>query len=376
MKKGCLFLCLFLMSCTAIKQIAKEEIVTKQECSTIFFSGKVPLVSLEIDSKKSNFIFDTGATASCLVDSTIVENFGNKKFGLLTPAKGADGKKAKVKLMTFRVHSDLFDSENKVLSYINMPVSDCDKLTRNYSGIIGLDVFFDKDFSMQLDFTNNKVCNITNKQLQQNLIDNKYQLIKSECKQNQIFVYLKMEGKEMRFKLDTGYTGNIITPFSEGPSLMSKDKMELEGSLYKTVSSFTTGKEILYEKIPVVFAGENLLVKTSISSSIKSQIIGISFIKCYDWLIDYNHNKVYVKRNQNPIESKFNRRVMYYAKVESNQLKVIVKEKSQTKYHLGDKIVAVNNQKVTAENNCQLQDLLNTTEDWNTLQLNVLPGSP
>jgi len=364
------------MSCTAIKQIANEEIITKKECSSIFFSGKVPLVSLEIDSKKSNFIFDTGATASCLVDSTIVENFGNKKFGMLTPAKGADGKKTKVKFMTFSVHSDLFDSENKVLSYINVPVSDCDKLTKNYFGIIGLDVFFDKDFSMQLDFSNDKVCNITNQQLQQNLIDNKYKLIKSECKQNQIFVYLEIEGKEMKFKLDTGYTGNIIIPFSEGPNLKSNDKMELEGSFYKTVSSFTTGKEILYEKIPVVFAGENLFAKISVSSSIKSQLIGISFIKCFDWLIDYNHNKVYVKRNQNPIESKFNRTVMYYAKVEYNQLKVIAKEKSQTKYHLGDKIVAVDNQKVTAENNCQLQDLLNTTEDWNTLQLTVLPGAP
>ena len=127
--------------------------------------------------------------------------------------------------------------------------------------------------------------------------------------------------------------------------------------------------------MPVTFGSFNLEAKLNVSTSIKAQNIGIDFIKAFDWLIDYNNNKIYVKRNQNSIESVFKRRVMYYAKVKAEKLEIVVKEKSQTKFNLGDEIVSVNGQKVTAENQCELQDLLNRTEDWNSLQLGVISNS-
>ena len=52
----------------------------------------------------------------------------------------------------------------------------------------------------------------------------------------------------------------------------------------------------------------------------------------------------------------------------------MVKEKSQSKHQLGDQIISVNGQKVTTENQCELQDLLNKTDDWNSLQLEVIPA--
>ena len=45
-----------------------------------------------------------------------------------------------------------------------------------------------------------------------------------------------------------------------------------------------------------------------------------------------------------------------------------------SKYNLGDEITSVNNQKVTPENICEMQDLLNKTEDWSTLNLEVIPA--
>jgi hypothetical protein len=82
-----------------------------------------------------------------------------------------------------------------------------------------------------------------------------------------------------------------------------------------------------------------------------------------------------VKRNQNTTDSTFKRKVTYYAGVIDGKLEVIVKEKSQTKFNLGDEIVSVNRQKVTAENQCEIQDLLNKTEDWSNLQIEVLTSS-
>ncbi|WP_298221517.1 hypothetical protein [Flavobacterium sp.] len=225
---------------------------------------------------------------------------------------------------------------------------------------------------MFLNFTDNKVCNITDQQLQQYLSNNQYQLLKSKCKMNQITVYLTIEGKEYPFKLDTGYTGSVVMPFDKRRVFQNNKKLELEGSLFQTISSHTNGFETIYEKMPVAFGAYNLEAKVNVSTSIKAQNIGITFIKAFDWLIDYNHNKVYIKRNQNAIESKFNRKISYYAKADQGQLQIVVKEKSQTQYQLGDQIISVNGEKVTAENQCELHDLLNKTEDWNSLQLEVI----
>lgn len=376
MKKFQYLLLLLLLSfCSTIKQLNNQKIAENIGCSSIVLDGKKALIDIEIDHVKTKFLLDTGAGFSALIDSTIVSDFKNKEFGSLGSAKGADRKKIKNRFFTVELNCDLFKSESKVLSFINMPTSQCGQGKKSYTGILGIDTFFNEDFVMQLDFTNNKVCNITEKQFQQKLLDNSYQQIRSKCKTNQIFVFLTIEGKEYKFKLDTGYNGNIIIPFNDKLNFKNENKIELEGSVYQTISSHTNGKEFIYEKMPIVFAGQSLQAKVNVSNTIKAQNIGIEFIKAFDWLIDYNHNKVYVKRNQNEIESNFKRKVSYYAKVKAKKLEVVIKEKSQTKFNLGDEIISVNGQKVTAENQCELQDLLNKTEDWNTLQLEVISKS-
>ena len=375
MKKFLFLLLLTFSFCSTIKQLTNQKIDENQGCSIITLDGKRVLLEMEIDHAATNFLLDTGAGLSVLIDSTIVKDFQNKEFGSLGSAKGADRKKIKNRFFTVELNCDLFKSESKVLSFINMPKSQCAQGKKSYSGILGIDAFFNQDFIMQLDFTNSKVCNINEEQLQQNLLNNQYQLLKSKCKSNQIFVYLEIEGKEYLFKMDSGYTGNIIMPYNEKLSFKNDKKLELEGSLFQTISSHTSGSEILYEKMPVTFGSFNLEAKLNVSTSIKAQNIGIDFIKAFDWLIDYNNNKIYVKRNQNSIESVFTRKVMYYAKVKAEKLEIVVKEKSQTKFNLGDEIVSVNGQKVTKENQCELQDILNKTEDWNSLQLEVLSNS-
>ncbi len=372
MKNFLFLLFLTFNSCSTIRQLSNQKIVENQGCSTFALDSRRVLLEMEIDHAATNFLLDTGAGLSVLIDSTIIKDFQNKEFGSLGSAKGADRMKVKNRFFTVELNCDLFKSERKVLTFINMPKSKCGQGKINYTGVLGMDTFFNEDYVMQLDFSNNKVCNINAEQFQQLVTDNQYQIVKSKCKKNQIFVYLNIEGREYPFKLDTGYTGSVVMPFDEKLAFKNKEKMELEGSLFQTISAHTSGQEVIYEKMPVAFGQYDLLAKMTVSTSIKAQNIGIDFIKAFDWLIDYNHNKVYVKRNQNTIESNFNRKVMYYAKVNREKLEIVVKEKSQTKFKLGDQIVSVNGQKVTKENQCELQDFLNKTEDWNSLQLEVI----
>ncbi len=373
MKKVSVVIVFVLCSCTTLRYVMDEIIINKDNCIAVNVNG-VTLIPVEIENQKHSFIFDTGAMGSVILDSTIIQNFSAKKFASFGIFKGADGKVKKNKRFTVKASNGLFESDNKVFSFSNFPYSFCNR-SNSFKGILGLDAFFNNQSAMVLDFSLGKVCTIPSDNLPSILKTNQYLLVKSRCKYNQVFVYLTIEGKEYQFKLDTGYTGSIILPNSKNSTFKNPNKIILQGTLYKTISTIPFGEDILYEKMPVSFAGIDLESKATVSESIKAQNLGIDFIKGFDWIIDYNHNKVYVKRNQNKIESNFSRKGTYYVRVVQEKLVIIIKEKSQTKYQLGDQILSVNDQKVSVSNACELEEFLNKTEDWGTIKLEVLSAS-
>lgn len=359
--------------CKPVRQILNQKIETNIVSTKIYNKGTLPLLDIEIDGAKTQFLFDTGATFTTLRDSAIIENFEKKDFSSIGFARGADHKKIKNRLLTVAIKNDLFYSPNKVVGYIKSPSSTCDKTKPLYSGIIGMDFFFDQKSALQLDFSTNTISNISAVDLPKKIALKNYTLLSSECKNNRIFVFLTIEGKTFKCKLDTGYSGNIIIPESETVVFNNPNKMELIGTAYQTATSFTVGKETYYEKMPVTIGKTYVVSKVSVSSSIKAQNIGIEFMRGFDWIIDYNNNKVYVNRNQQPIASTFDKKIQYFAKVMDNQLQIVLKEKNQTSYAVGDAIVSVNGEKVTTENQCALQDFLNKTENWDTLSIEVNP---
>lgn len=369
MKIYLLMLSAIVTSCTALKYAMDEKIIVKKNCA-ILSGSNLPLIDVEIEGKNLPFILDTGAMGSVLFDSTAIGNFDSKKLAGLGSRYSADKKKAKNRFMTAKVVTKLFESENKLMTFSIFPESKCNKSTMK--GILGLDAFFEDKTVMFLNFSNNEVCNIDPSDVGIKISqDSGYHLVESECFQNQIYVYLVIEGKKLRFKLDTGYGGNIIMPASEATKFINNNQMTIQGTFYTTVSSFAVGTDIFYEKMPVHFAGRDFEAKTNVSTSIKAQNIGINFIKGFDWIIDYHKNKIYVKRNANIIENTFNRRITYYAKAEKEKLLISAKELSQRKFNLGDEIISVNGKRVTPENNCEIQDLLNRTEDWNTIDIEI-----
>jgi len=359
---------LLLCSCTTLKFAVNEKIIPKENCASLG-NYILPFLQVNLEGKDCFFLVDTGATGTVLTDSTAIDNFESKKFAAFGSNVSANGHKNKNRFFTAKVASPLFESDNKLMLYTLMPKAFCSKQS-TLTGIIGLDVFFEDETALFLNFSKNEICTL-NKSDFSNYSSQNFKLIPSECKNNQIFVFVEIEGKLFRFKLDTGFSGNMIIPDSEKAQFDNPNKMVLEGTLYGTVSSMTLGVETLYEKMPILFAGEKVDSKVNVSSSIKSQNIGFQFMKGFDWLIDYNNNKVYVKRNNHIIESNFDRKVSYYSRANSSDLVITTKEKSKVKYQLGDKITTVNGQKITPENICEYQELLNKSEDWDALNLEV-----
>lgn len=325
-----------------------------------------------VEDDEHIFLFDTGAPMSTINDTTIIKEFSKREFGSLGSLQGADkSKKIAKKNFTVNLKTVLFESDNKIVTLLPMPKSKCSKSP--IKGIIGLDCFFNQDYPLLLNFSDGKICNIDQAEMQSRLDVKGYREVKSQCRLNSIYVYLTLAGKEYKFTFDTGYSGQLILPSDSKIDWDIYNKMELEGSLFVSATSITSGLETYFEKVPVVMAGQKLSVKPVVSETVKSHLLGIQFIKGFDWIIDYNHNKVYAKRNHLKIDNTFNRKVSYYAKADQ-KLTVMVKDKKQTRYHLGDEIISVNGQKATPENNCDLQNLLNQTEDWSTLNLEVVPA--
>ena len=139
-----ILLSMSLACCKAIRQISNQKIVTQKGCEELSFEGKLPLFPLEVDSKRTKFLFDTGAMASVLTDTTIIENFSQKDISKFGKLEGADGKKVENKRITAQVKSPLFESNNKVLNWVNAPLSNCQSRSKSFAGILGLDVFLKK----------------------------------------------------------------------------------------------------------------------------------------------------------------------------------------------------------------------------------------
>lgn len=114
-----------------------------------------------------------------------------------------------------------------------------------------------------------------------------------------------------------------------------------------------------------------------VNDNLHVNTVGIEFIKNYNWIFDIKNGYVYYnKSNTSKTQNTFEvPKVNIQSIALSNKLLVGFKANF---YHgnlnINDQIISVNNQKVTPENICEMQKLLNTTQNWDTLQLEVQPA--
>jgi len=102
---------------------------------------------------------------------------------------------------------------------------------------------------------------------------------------------------------------------------------------------------------------------------IKRNLLGVDFMKNYNWILDFKEGKIFFK----PIEKKSDTRF-------SPENRAIIRDGKLIFYQTGDpekirfldkEITSVNNRKTTPDNLCEIQKLLNETEDWGTLNIEI-----
>jgi len=224
-----------------------------------------------------------------------------------------------------------------------------------------------------MDFDKLTISNYKNERLNE-LISNGYNEIKSEFKDRWLSIFVTINGVEYKFKIDTGYSGSFTVPFKKDLNFLNEEHQSIEGNLYHTLSGTTKNKtDYFFNEKALVFNNSNYKSALTVSQSIKAQNVGMGFIKGFNWIIDFKNKKLYVKKNGLELDTKSGYTSKYMVVAENHKLKIMAKNALETKYNVGDEITAINNTKVTPENICEMQDILRKTEDWNTLNIEVIP---
>jgi hypothetical protein len=114
-----------------------------------------------------------------------------------------------------------------------------------------------------------------------------------------------IENKPFWFKLDSGFEGTMAVPYSSKNNFQNRVKTTYDGSAFQTAMSRTYGREVFYSKMPFVlgeFTNQQQCVE---SSSVKYPLLGIRFMRGFDWIFDFKNKKIYAKRNALKIPENF-----------------------------------------------------------------------
>lgn len=322
-----------------------------------------------INNSNVKLFFDTGATKTVLYNLKNIggESVLNKNNSSKVTARGASHKVVITKYITNSIRFNTFSSvfqpifiaENLIKNNcINVPTSD---------GIFGFDAFSSSEEPLLIDYQKGLI-SFTN-QLE---IKNEYLLIESSFDYNSISIYCYVNNQKEKFLFDTGADASILVKKTPEQAI-SVAEIQTLISTFSESAFLETASFQFFQKDKINIGGiliENPLI--SKVSNINRNIIGFNFIKNYSWIIDFKNEKLYAKKIKDfDFQSLKENLKKPQLKAISFDNKLLIGYKSTlvTKYKIGDQLTSINDQKVTPENICEMQDLLNKTGDWSVLKL-------
>ena len=370
LKKNIIFLSfVFFFNCKSLSNYLNQEIKTTQN-NKITFELKENQIVLPVNlkNKKYNFIFDTGTTTSIITDKSII----TEQLDFDKLVKLPDNTKIKVKEQIFNVNLGILKSTNKVFNTFQVNKNICNK--SNNSGILGVDFFslVGQEKIIELNFDNSTISLIEKKEDIKTKFYNYEEIESSFSVLRNPSIYLSIKGvsKPIKFLLDTG--------FDYGLHLNSKLESKVEKDSIATfvgISGPITITEGINEKTKNSIKFYNTFLKLNglkiktpalTSSPIKLNIIGMEFIKKFNWIIDFEDKKIYVQKNKGyDLNSNHNHK-MYHKdvlfKIINNKITIILKNIKDKKYKVGDYIISVEGLKITNRNICDNLNKLNKGE--------------
>lgn len=376
-----LTICFLMIGCKSFKDYTNQKVTLIENKSQKFTLDKNQFITdFFVNGKKGHFLFDLGATTSVINDETFIQAFKLSKENYYTSfkMKGANGVLIESKtFISDTISSDILRGSKKIFKTINIKgiKLECNKDIIEQTGIIGFDVLKTAAKPILLDFLSNQI----------SVLDTNYPTIgydKLEAKipvniGSKIIIPILLDGNSVDFLFDTGNNGGLSIMEKNNKISDSKQTSSIQ-TYIGSVDGFSIQNIKKYDNVKVLY--NNLInenTKVSSYPNLISNSMGMSFIKHFNWILDFNTGDIYIKKISEFDSTTETITKVYYFKAASLNGKLVVAYKdnaSLLNYKLSDEIISINHQKVTSENICQMQELLNNTQDWNTLELEIIPA--
>lgn len=371
MKKKILFLCVLslFIGCKSYRDFIK--IKKEYSINSLDKLNNGRIITVRINGKKANLLFDTGASKSIIFNldilgrESILKENSNKIL-----VKGPSSKQYIRKIITDSIAFNAYKSFYQQLFISDNHISNNCNSGAEFDGLLGIDAFFENEDFLSLDFEKEEL-KIVDK------YDSDYIPVDAVFTKNSIYVKGEINKEKHLFLFDTGADFSILidNKNTNFPILGEIEMLVRTIDEKKPKNAMTT----FYELDRINIGGseiENPLISNV--STINKNIIGYEFIKRFNWIIDFKNKKIYAKKNSKselrPTRDTF-KTICPKAVGINGKLIIVLKKTSQKEYSIGDEIIAVNNQKITSENICNMQKLLNETSDWSKLNLETVAAT-
>lgn len=378
MKKIILSLSIILTSCSSYKNFSNQEItINKGGKEEFTLDNNYMKIESTINNEKEYFHFDTGAQSSIIIDSVYLNKINKDKKELIKGISLTGANAVKIQSYDFvsnTVNCNLFNVKNKIFKFIkiNKVSQTCTNTSENSVGIIGYDFIENSEYPILLNFETNTIEAIVNISDFSNYFKSSIKIKKLGSK---IIIPFNINGKTVDFLFDTGNSGGFKMKASDYNEV-KQPEITIK-ALYNVASGLTEMRLKTYFENSILFENEKVKYKIMVNDNMHVNTVGIEFIKNYNWIFDFKNGFVYYKKSNNSItQNAFEVPKVNIQSISLNN-KLLVGFKTNfcnVNYNLNDQIISVNNQLVAPENICEMQTLLNSTQNWENLKLEVIPA--
>jgi|GEM_PF-1874595 len=342
---------IFLFVCCGCSYIKVSRLVGKQKIS--FTGAKANFINIDnriLVRDGVDFYLDTGAP-------NVIFNHQSNKFDItdsinLGSLEKSNGREIENKSIVIeKVQNGFFTIEEAVFRLIEKE-NDC----LGMNGIIGCELFQDK--ILLIDFQNSTIQAIENYQS-----EGYQEMNVTDFDGYYFFVEIPVNNHTITAKVDTGNPYGLLLKKQD----FEKVQQEKSYAYFKRDNKVDT---VYMSRMQMNLASSIQDSVTVLSNNlIKRNLIGVDFMKNYNWILDFKEGKIFFKPTEKKSSTGFfpgNRaiirdgRLIFYQTNDPEKIRFLDKE-----------ITSVNNRKTTPDNLCEIQKLLNETEDWNTLNIEI-----
>ncbi|MCY0977147.1 hypothetical protein PGH12_01485 [Chryseobacterium wangxinyae] len=354
-----------IMSCKEIANAFNQSYIYEKGIELKFNNDSKKTVTANINGQDYNLYFDTGSGADVTINEA---KFALKQDKILRQRdiSGFDkqSKISSVYYVSDSISSKLFRLKNIPIFITGREEENCFR-NDEYEGLIN--VLTDSDLPVELNYEKGYIKILDKLQtspLGYTFLESKFSSMSSVFK-----IKLFALGRSDFFIFDTG---------NNGPILLNED-IYTPGKLMNSIDYIgnSVGGTKIVNRLKMYDAdfqmkNTKFVQYVGVSQGSKRSIVNFNFIKKFNWIIDRKNKKVYYKIiDVEKLNNPYNKNHAVHA-ASSYQGKLIVSySTSDSKFGINSEIISINNQNITPKNICEMLKLLNTTENWDKLNIQI-----